>query len=156
MNPAPFCVHLVSWPVEAQRLSTVRRRVFIDEQGVPEALEWDEHDRSSVHALALNSLGTAIGTGRVLPDGHIGRMAVLPAWRGLGVGAAILQRLLDVAASAGHPRAFANAQVSAIGFYERAGFVAAGPVFDDAGIPHRVMHRDLPDSGGAAPAAKGR
>jgi predicted GNAT family N-acyltransferase len=142
--PVTFHVRLLPWAVGAQRLSAVRRAVFIVEQEVPEALEWDDDDARSVHALAESSGGLPVGTARLLPDGHIGRMAVLLPWRRAGVGTALLRALMDEAASAGHRTVRLNAQVRAIGFYERFGFAARGPVFDDAGIPHRAMTLSVP------------
>ncbi len=129
----------MTWATGAQRLSAVRRAVFIVEQHVPEALEWDDDDARSIHALAESRTGLPVGTARLLPDGHIGRMAVLREWRRSGVGAALLRSLLGEAASRGHRIVRLNAQVRAIGFYERFGFEAHGPLFDDAGIPHRAM-----------------
>ncbi len=137
-------VRLLDWTTAAQRLSAVRRTVFIEEQHVPEALEWDDDDALSVHALAESPGGWPIGTARLLPDGHIGRMAVLPPWRRAGVGAMLLGCLLVEAESRGHRIVRLHAQVQAIGFYERFGFAVAGPVFDDAGIPHRTMTLSLP------------
>lgn len=133
----------MTWAIGAQRLSAVRRAVFIVEQHVPEALEWDDDDALSVHALAASRAGLPIGTARLLPDGHIGRMAVLHDWRRAGVGAALLRCLLDEAASRGHRIVRLNAQIQAIGFYERFGFEVQGPIFDDAGIPHRAMRLSL-------------
>lgn len=140
----PVTVRLVDWPTAAERLSAVRRTVFIEEQRVPEDLEWDAEDARSVHALAESPGGWPVGTARLLPDGHIGRMAVLPPWRRAGVGAALLRRLLDAAEARGDRVLRLNAQVHAIGFYERFGFAAHGPLFDDAGIPHRAMLLRLP------------
>jgi len=126
--------------------SSVRREVFIVEQGVPEALEWDEHDATSLHALAEGPGGEVLGTGRLLPDGHIGRMAVRRPWRGRGVGTAILETLIARARARQDAEIALSAQVGAIAFYERFGFVAEGPEFDDAGIPHRrmVLRRPAP------------
>ncbi len=90
--------------------------------------------------------GEPLGTGRLLPDGHIGRMAVIAPWRGRGVGDAILRTLVEAGAERGHGQLRLNAQLSAIGFYERLGFEALGPVFDDAGIPHRAMRLTRPGS----------
>lgn len=134
-------VRHADWQHQADldRLRVIRRRVFIDEQQVPESLEWDEFDAISLHVLAETASGVAVATGRLLPDGHIGRMAVLPEWRGRGVGLAVLQRLLTAARQRGDHSVRLNAQTHALGFYEKAGFVAEGPVFDDAGIPHRSM-----------------
>jgi len=124
-------------------LRAIRRRVFIEEQEVPESLEWDEFDAVSLHVLAETVSGEAVATGRLLPDWHIGRMAVLREWRRRGVGLTVLQTLLAAAKQRGDRIVRLNAQTHALGFYEKAGFVAEGPVFDDAGIPHRTMSRRL-------------
>lgn len=133
----------MTWQDEAARLAAVRRAVFVDEQHVPEALELDDADAGCVHALATTADGMPVGTGRLLPDGHIGRMAVLASHRGRGLGAALLRTLIDAAGAHGHERVELAAQLHAIGFYERFGFAAHGPVFDDAGIPHRAMTLSL-------------
>jgi predicted GNAT family N-acyltransferase len=117
----------------------VRRLVFVEEQGVPEELEWDEWDARCVHVLARTSTGEPVGTGRLLPDAHIGRMAVLPRWRRQGVASAMLRELLAVARERGDDVVRLNAQTQAIPFYLRFGFAAQGPEFQDAGIPHRLM-----------------
>ena len=133
-----FTVSTAAWQADMACLKDVRRTVFILEQQVPESLEWDEFDAVSVHVLA-HAQDRAIGTGRLLPDGHIGRMAVLAAWRGRGVGAAILEFLVDGGRRRGDAALHLNAQTHAIGFYERHGFVAHGGEFHEAGIPHRRM-----------------
>lgn len=138
-----FSVVTASWQQDLAPLRDLRRTVFIREQQVPESLEWDEYDAVSQHALAVDAEGHAIGTGRLLPDGHIGRMAVLREWRGRGVGAAILEFLVECARHRGDAVLHLNAQTHAIGFYERHGFVAHGEEFPDAGIPHRRMTREL-------------
>jgi predicted GNAT family N-acyltransferase len=124
-------------------LSRVRRIVFIDEQRVPENLEWDEVDPACVHAIAESAAGAAIGCGRLLPDGHVGRMAVLAPWRGRGVGDALLTRLVEAARERGHARVILNAQVQAMPFYARHGFAPQGEAFEEAGIAHQVMTRTL-------------
>ena len=120
---------------------SVREAVFIIEQGVPRELEWDEFDAVSRHVIARGSNGEVIGTGRLLPDGHIGRMAVLAAWRGKQVGRALMERLIAEAAQQQLRPLLLHAQVQALGFYEKLGFVAEGPTFMEAGIPHRLMRR---------------
>ncbi len=130
------------WREDAEALAAIRRRVFIEEQGVPEALEWDGLDEHARHVLAETPDGRAIGCARLLDDGHIGRMAVLPEWRGLGVGGVLLRRLLERAAEAGLPRCWLDAQTHATGFYRRFGFHEEGEEFLDAGIPHRRMRHD--------------
>ena len=134
--------HVTTWGVDRPSLQQVRRRVFVVEQEVPESEEWDDEDPLSVHVLAtLNR--EPVGTGRLTPAGKVGRMAVLSEVRGRGVGSAILRLLVDEALHRGLVELRLNAQVRAIPFYERHGFAAEGPVFMEAGIPHRVMRRML-------------
>ena len=145
-KPGGFSVRRASWLADQPALRALRSRVFIDEQKVPPALEWDDAiDAGCLHVLAQDADGQAIGCGRLLPDGVIGRMAVLPQARGRGVGAALLQALLQVARERGHRVVTLSAQVHALGFYARAGFVASGDEYVDAGIPHRAMSLVLPD-----------
>lgn len=134
-----FQVRPVNWLANRDKLDAVRRCVFIEEQNVPEELEWDDLDESSYHVLATDDDGAPIGTGRLLLDGHIGRMAVLKAWRGCGVGSAILGALLNLAQKEGHENVMLNAQIHALAFYRKHGFKAFGDEFMEAGIPHRAM-----------------
>lgn len=120
-------------------IRSVREHVFIQEQGVPEALEWDGLDDEAIHVVALDNHAQVIGTARLLKDGHIGRMAVLRQWRHQGVGSALLKELLQIAQQRNLPKVFLHAQVTATGFYERHAFMALGEEFMDAGIPHRYM-----------------
>ena len=124
----------------------LRRTVFIEEQGVPEAEELDDQDDRAIHLLAWQD-GRAVGSARILLDGDtgkIGRVCVLPEARGRGLGAALIRAALDVLrVQPGIGRAKLGSQTHAIGFYEKLGFAAFGPVYDDAGIPHRDMIRDL-------------
>ena len=117
----------------------VREQVFVIEQKVPRELEWDDEDARCVHVLALSSDGTPIGTGRLLNDGHIGRMAVLRSWRRHGVATAILLMLMELARKAGHKQARLHAQSYVVPFYEHHGFEVEGEEFDEVGIPHRYM-----------------
>jgi predicted GNAT family N-acyltransferase len=126
----------------APALEALRREVFIVEQRVPEEMEWDADDATSVHALALLE-GHPVGCGRLLPDGHIGRMAVRAPHRSRGIGRALLQSLLAEARRRGMREVVLHAQTHALRFYEEQGFVADGPVFDEAGIPHRRMSQTL-------------
>jgi predicted GNAT family N-acyltransferase len=142
-HPVGVRVELVSWIEAEPAIRAIREAVFIVEQGVPEELEWDGLDPSSTHVLARNNRGEAIGTARMQPEGKIGRMAVLRNWRGRGVGRALLQKLLDLAVQQRLMRAMLAAQIHALGFYERAGFQAIGEPFMDAGIPHRIMVKEL-------------
>lgn len=138
-----FRVDEVAWPDQAECLAAVRRQVFVVEQGVPEALEWDGIDPQCRHVLARDAAGFAIGTGRLLPDGHIGRMAVLAAARGRGVGRALLTRLVAMATARGDRVVVLNAQTHAVEFYRRSGFEVTSAEFMDADIPHVEMRRDL-------------
>jgi len=140
VTPA-FTVRDAGWEADGEALRQVRRAVFIVEQQIPEDEEWDAADAVSLHALAADAAGNPIATGRLLDDGHIGRIAVLEAWRGRGVGAAIFEHLLAAAARRGHRELLLNAQTHAIGFYERYGFVACGEPYLEAGIVHRPMRR---------------
>jgi predicted GNAT family N-acyltransferase len=136
-----FGIEAGSWSELGTQARLVREAVFVDEQKVPRAIELDEHDAVSRHVVARDGDGGAIGTGRLLPDGHLGRMAVLSGWRGKGVGRALLERLLEEASLQGMPRLALHAQTQACGFYRRFGFVEQGPEFMEAGIPHRTMVR---------------
>ena len=124
----------------------LRRTVFIEEQRVPEDREIDGLDDSALHLLATKD-GQPIGSARILLDGDtgkIGRVCVLAPARGTGLGAALIRTALDVLREQpGIRRAKLGSQTHAIGFYEKLGFTAHGPVYDDAGIPHRDMTRDL-------------
>jgi predicted GNAT family N-acyltransferase len=139
----PFTVRVVDWAREADKLRAIRIKVFVVEQNIPEELEWDEFDARSVHAIAEDAHGGPIGCGRLLPDGHIGRMAVISDWRGRGVGAALLVRLIELARARGDPRVLLNSQTRAMPFYARFGFVPVGAEYEEAGIPHWTMERAL-------------
>jgi predicted GNAT family N-acyltransferase len=121
---------------DAQRLRT---EVFVIEQGVPIELEWDESDEVSIHAVVYGEDNQPIATGRLLPDGHIGRMAVQKALRGTGIGSFLLTSLLHEAQRLGHTILVLHAQTYAVGFYLRHGFQPEGSEFMEAGIPHMLM-----------------
>ncbi len=136
-------VRVGDWAQLGAAASTVRRAVFIEEQGIPAALELDARDADCVHAVAFDGNGTALATGRLLPDAHIGRMAVLAWHRRRGLGATILRALVAVAQGRGMPQLRLHAQSSAVGFYVREGFRTIGEPYEEAGIPHQTMVRDL-------------
>lgn len=127
------------WSSLGKAASAVRHEVFVLEQGVPEEMEWDAMDTRSLHALAVDPSGQALGTGRLLPDGHIGRMAVRAAVRGQGIGGAILDALMETAQRRGDRFVLLHAQIHAEPFYRRHGFVPEGGQFMEAGIPHILM-----------------
>ena len=140
MSAPAVVLRLGSWAELGAEAGPIRFEVFVEEQKVPAEMELDEFDAVSCHALALAD-GQPVGTGRLLPDGHIGRMAVLAGWRGCGVGAALLQALIDEAGRRGVARLVLSAQTHALGFYARFGFVPEGEVYEEAGLPHQVMTR---------------
>lgn len=135
-------IEILDWATARTEASRIRLAVFVQEQSVPPEIEMDDNDAVCVHALAFQG-DRAIGTGRLLPDGHIGRMAVLRQSRALGVGSAILERLVAEARQRGMQEVVLSAQTHAIGFYRRHGFTETGPVFEEAGIPHQEMRRAL-------------
>ncbi|MEU4582457.1 GNAT family N-acetyltransferase [Kitasatospora aureofaciens] len=139
-----------------EQVRAVRREVFVVEQNVPEELEYDEYDATSVHVLAVGADGAALGTGRLIfgeealkltggVEGRVllGRLAVLAAARGTGLGVELVRAIEAAGRERGGVEVELHAQVRALGFYERLGYVAEGPVYDDAGIPHRTMTRVL-------------
>jgi predicted GNAT family N-acyltransferase len=136
-------IEVGSWAQLADACTPVRFTVFVDEQHVPADQELDADDAVSLHAVARDAAGAVIGTGRLLPDGHIGRMAVLAAGRGRGVGSALLEALMREAAAQGHRVAVLNAQQHAVPFYERHGYVVCSAPFDDCGIAHVEMRAAL-------------
>lgn len=140
---AVFRVEPADYQTDFQDLRRVREPVFVVEQNVPIELEWDALDPLCHHVIARDVENRPIGTGRLSPDGKIGRMAVLGEWRARGVGEALLQALLDRARALGWSEVKLNAQVSAIDFYARYGFVPFGAEFEEIGIAHQAMRRAL-------------
>jgi predicted GNAT family N-acyltransferase len=135
-------IRAADWSRDEAALAWVRRRVFVDEQQVPEELEWDGEDFDAQHWLALID-DSPIGTVRLRAGGHIGRMAVLKEYRRWGVGTQLLSAVVAAARAQGLHEVHLHAQVQAIDFYARHGFVAQGEQFMDAGIPHREMRLQL-------------
>jgi predicted GNAT family N-acyltransferase len=146
MSPR-YVVEPATWNDDRVDIQRVRRAVFIEEQRIAERDEWDELDPVAVHVLACagpaSAKRDAVGTGRLEPTGKIGRVAVLPQYRGTGAGLAVMQRLVELAAERGFTEVYLNAQTYARGFYERLGFRADGPEFDEVGIPHQRMRRSV-------------
>ena len=143
MEPRQFNTREADWQTDGNNLSNIRRLVFIVEQQVSKEEEWDGKDENSWHWLATDTQDIPIGTARLLPDGQIGRMAVLLHHRKFGVGSALLRLAVEKASHLGFPRVFLNAQTHALGFYERAGFVAEGEEFQEAGITHHRMTQPI-------------
>ncbi|MES4888499.1 GNAT family N-acetyltransferase [Streptomyces sp. NPDC096012] len=152
----PYTVRVAEDPADREACFAVRKEVFVVEQGVAEDIEYDAYDRVAVHVLAIREDGVPLGTGRLLHGdaaagktggdpavGSLGRLAVSREARGLGVGAALVRAIEDVARARGLAAVDLHAQTHALGFYERLGYAAYGPEFPDAGIPHRAMRRAL-------------
>lgn len=142
-NRQPFRVDTVDYATALPALHAVREAVFVREQQVPADIERDALDPRCVHVLARALDGTPVGAGRLTPDRRIGRMAVLPDWRGKGVGDALLLALIAEARKRGWREVSLDARASAVGFYARHGFVAQGERFHEAGIEHQAMRRQL-------------
>lgn len=156
MSTRAYVVRVAEDPADLEAGFAVRKEVFVGEQGVPEDLEYDAYDAVAVHVLAIREDGLPLGTGRLLygeaaaaktggdPSvGSLGRLAVTKAARGLGVGVALVRAIEDAARARGLAAVDLHAQTQALGFYERLGYVAYGPEFPDAGMPHRAMRRAL-------------
>lgn len=140
---AEVTVRIGSWQQLRAPALAVRYAVFVREQGIPAQLELDEHDAEAVHAVAFDPDGVPLGTARLLPNAHLGRMAVLPRARGQGIGTIILRSLVAVARNRGMLELRLHAQASAVGFYERQGFRPVGAEYEEVGIMHRTMVRSL-------------
>ncbi len=133
------------WQTHAAELRQVREKVFIEEQHVPESLEWDDFDDDAVHFLARDKDGNAIGCVRLLPSGQISRLCVLEQYRSHGVGRLLLDHAEQEARDSGMREVFLHAQTQACAFYEHAGFSVNGGIFLEADIPHRQMTKELRD-----------
>jgi predicted GNAT family N-acyltransferase len=127
------------WDSLRDHAQSLRVEVFVVEQGVPFELEWDEADEVSTHAVAYDEAGQVVATGRLLPDGHIGRMAVRKSARGQGIGSEVLAALLQEAKHRQIHVLVLHAQTHAVDFYTKHGFQIEGDEFLEAGIPHRRM-----------------
>ncbi|MGV8899340.1 MAG: GNAT family N-acetyltransferase [Burkholderiaceae bacterium] len=143
-------IALGDWATQKPQAQAIRYAVFVLEQKVPLEMEWDEMDAQCLHAVAFmldgDGVERAVGTGRLLPDGHIGRMAVLKEARGSGIGAALLLALMQQAQMRGHHQVELSAQTHAENFYTRHGFVRESEQYQDAGIPHVNMRHIFNES----------
>jgi predicted GNAT family N-acyltransferase len=143
VGPIEFRIELKSW-AEAQPLAApIRYAVFLEEKDPPPGIELDELDPQCTHAVAADGSGKAVGTGRLHPDGQIGRLVVLKDWRRLGVGEALLAALIDEARKRRYPDVTVNAALQAAEFYRGHGFVADGKVFKEGSALQQKMRRSL-------------
>ena len=140
-------LHMGSWHDFQKLASPLRTEGFVNEQKVPAELEWDHQDDTALHAVALNHMGMPLATGRLLQHAtgvaRIGRMAVKKQMRGSDLGQRVLQALMSAAKDRGDTQVVLHAQCSAEGFYKRSGFRPHGAVFEEAGIAHIEMAREL-------------
>ncbi|MFF3708408.1 GNAT family N-acetyltransferase [Streptomyces phaeochromogenes] len=156
MSPSSYVVRVAEDRADREACFAVRKEVFVVEQGVPEDIEYDAYDADALHVVAVREDGLPFGAGRLLYGevaaartggepgvGSLGRLAVLKAARGLGVGVALVRGIEDAARARGLTAVDLHAQTHALGFYERLGYVAYGPEFFDAGIAHLAMRRGL-------------
>lgn len=132
-------IKLVAWQTHGKQLEKIRETVFIEEQQVLPALEWDGNDATAQHILATDHHAEPIGCARLIGDGSIGRMAVLKPWRGKGVGSALLAKAIAICQQQGFRKTMLSAQVQAIPFYEAFGFRICSAPYLDAGILHQDM-----------------
>lgn len=146
MDIAEFYIEPATYAADATDLRAIRESVFVVEQRVPAELEFDELDPQCHHVLVRDLQYRPIATGRLSPEGKLGRIAVLPEWRHRGVGRSILLALIDKARNLGLTSVCANAQVAALDFYRKLEFVEEGQPFVEAGIPHQRVRLSLPAS----------
>ncbi|MBT8118530.1 MAG: GNAT family N-acetyltransferase [Gammaproteobacteria bacterium] len=142
MIDQPIQCRVADWIQDKDALKSIRHRVFVEEQKVPVELEWDEYDETATHFIVTLS-GQAIACARLKSDGQIGRMAVLTGYRNQGIGQELLRFVLRTAAEKDINEVYLHAQVSAIPFYEKQGFISVGEIFYEADIPHREMLKKI-------------
>ncbi|MDD1621995.1 MAG: GNAT family N-acetyltransferase [Methylococcaceae bacterium] len=139
MNIPNYYLEPANYQVDFEDLHYLRNLVFVEEQQIPPEVEFDELDRQCHHFIARDVERRPIGTGRLSPEGKIGRMAVLQEWRSQRVGESLLRALIEKARNQGLTKVSAHAQLAALGFYEKCGFTREGEVFMEAGIPHQAV-----------------
>ena len=132
-----------AWKRDGDAIRAVRHGVFTVEQGISANLDFDGRDPDCTHVLAVDASGEAIGTARMLPDGHVGRIAVHREWRGKGVGTRLVECLTDIARDRGFAEIYLHSQAQAAEFYTRLGYETRGEPFMEAGIEHVLMVRAL-------------
>jgi len=136
-------IKILPWSTARKHAEPIRHTIFIQEQCVPEDMEWDELDDDAIHAIAFDSAGQALGYARLLPTKQLGRMAVYAEHRRKGIGSALLGALEDEAQKLHYDHIFLHAQIQALPFYEQHGYQSQAAPFDEAGIPHLMMIKTL-------------
>lgn len=136
---SPIRVDQTSWQTSESEIRRIRTAVFVEEQNVPLDLDFDGLDPECIHWLAYDANNAAVGTGRLLRDGHFGRMAVLAPSRKRGIGDAIMRAVIETATAEKLPELYLHAQLTALPFYSGLGFVSYGEEFMDADMPHIAM-----------------
>ena len=140
-SPENLQISLADWERNSAAIRGVRNTVFSAEQGISETLDFDGRDQECVHVLAQIGESEIVGTARMLPDGHVGRIAVHKQWRGQGVGTQLVEYLAAVARDRSFAEIYLHSQVQAAEFYSGLRFVARGETFMEAGIEHVLMVR---------------
>ncbi len=143
MAAADFTISEARFEDREAEIRGIRSAVFTEEQGIDPAIDFDGKDSNCLHVIAKNATGSTVGTARMFDDGHIGRMAVLQAYRRQGVGRAMVDALVSAAAKRGLKQVYLNAQVQVIDFYQALGFEKTGTPFMEAGIEHIRMQRQI-------------
>ncbi len=143
MAAADFTISEARFEDREAEIRGIRSAVFTEEQGIDPAIDFDGKDSNCLHVMAKNATGSTVGTARMFDDGHIGRMAVLQAYRRQGVGRAMVDALVSAAAKRGLKQVYLNAQVQVIDFYQALGFEKTGTPFMEAGIEHIRMQRQI-------------
>lgn len=143
MSAAQFAISEARFDEREAEIRGIRTAVFTEEQGIDPKIDFDGHDPECVHVIARNATGSTVGTARMFDDGHIGRMAVLQAYRRQGIGRAMLEALMAAARKRGLSQVYLNSQVQVIDFYQALGFNKTGKPFMEAGIEHIRMQRQI-------------
>ncbi len=143
MAAAQFSISEAQFHEREAEIRGIRTAVFTEEQGIDPGIDFDGSDPECVHVIARNATGSTVGTARMSSDGHIGRMAVLQAYRRQGVGRAMLEALVAAARRQGLNEVYLNSQAQVIGFYQALGFEKIGEPFMEAGIKHVRMLRQI-------------
>ena len=138
-NTDEIILRITAWQQAKEGAILVRRKVFVEEQQVPEEIEIDGTDVEFEHIVAFNDRHEAVGTARLNDKGIIGRMAVLEAYRQKGVGKLMLQKLIEFGKGKGIEQFYLGAQIHAVEFYRKSGFEPDGEEFLEAGIRHIPM-----------------